>query len=84
MCNNSGPLQSFPDNTDQTTQRSLEAYFDQQRHSFALSAGGNAINRDYFQTIEKARSHFIHQFGTAKNNLKTSGKLQAVLGCRCY
>jgi hypothetical protein len=83
-CNNSGPLLSSPD-TDQTTQRSLEAYFqhDQQRHSFALNFGGNSINRDYFQTIEKKKSHFIHQFGKAKNNLKTSGKKKKQ-GNVCY
>lgn len=79
MCNNSGPLLSSPD-TDQTTQKSLEAYFqhDQQRHSFALNDSGNLINREYFQTVEKTRSHFIHQFGKAKNNLKTSGKIGIV------
>ncbi|KAG2237280.1 hypothetical protein INT48_009013 [Thamnidium elegans] len=76
LCNNSGPLLSSPD-TDQTTQKSLEAYFqhDQQRHAFALNDGGNLINREYFQTVEKTRSHFIHQFGKAKNNLKTSDEL---------
>lgn len=74
LCNNSGPLLSSPD-TDQTTQKSLEAYFqhDHPQHSFSLNFGGNQINREYYQSIEKTRSHFIHQFGKAKNNLKTSG-----------
>lgn len=74
LCNSSGPLLSSPD-TDQTTQKSLEAYFqhDQQRHSFSLNFGGNSVNREYYQSVEKTKAHFIHQFGKAKNNLKTSG-----------
>lgn len=75
LCNSSGPLPSSTD-TDQATQKSLEAYFqhDQQKHSFFLNEGGNMINREYFQTSEKTRAHFIHQFGKAKNSLKQSGK----------
>lgn len=75
MCNSTGPLLSSPD-TDQTTQRSLEAYFqhDQQEHSFALQDGGNTINIEYFQTLDKTKSHFIHQFGKSKNDIKQSGK----------
>lgn len=82
LCNSSGPLLSSTD-TDQATQKSLEAYFqhDQQKHSFVLNDGGNLINREYFQTIEKTRAHFIHQFGKAKNSLKQSGKFICVCLC---
>lgn len=75
VCNNTGPLLSSPD-TDQTTQRSLEAYFqhNQQKHSFVLNkGGGNTINQEYFQTLDKIKSHFIYQFGKSKNDTKQSG-----------
>jgi hypothetical protein len=77
LCNTSGSLLSSPD-TDQTTQRSLEAYFqhDQQRHFFLLdqTGGGNSINREHFQTMEKIKLHFIYRFGKCKNEIKQSGK----------
>ncbi|KAI7892911.1 Dbl homology domain-containing protein [Mucor mucedo] len=83
LCNSSGPLPSSTD-TDQATQKSLEAYFqhDQQKHSFFLNEGGNMINREYFQTAEKTRAHFIHQFGKAKNSLKQSDQLIQTSYCQ--
>ncbi|KAL7315788.1 hypothetical protein PS15m_004963 [Mucor circinelloides] len=78
LCNSSGSLLSSPD-TDQTTQRSLEAYFqhDQQRHCFLLdqAGGGNSINREHFQTMDKIKLHFIYQFGKCKNEIKQSDQL---------
>ncbi|CAO3654692.1 unnamed protein product [Mucor fragilis] len=78
LCNKSGSLLSSPD-TDQTTQRSLEAYFqhDQQRHCFLLdqAGGGNSINREHFQTMDKIKLHFIYQFGKCKNEIKQSDQL---------
>ncbi|KAG2196678.1 hypothetical protein INT46_002638, partial [Mucor plumbeus] len=78
LCNTSGSLLSSPD-TDQTTQRSLEAYFqhDQQRHFFLLdqTGGGNSINREHFQTMEKIKLHFIYRFGKCKNEIKQSDEL---------
>ncbi|KAI9486944.1 MAG: hypothetical protein EXX96DRAFT_60447 [Benjaminiella poitrasii] len=74
MCNaSSGQPLASPDNTDQTTQRSLEAYFqdEQQGHHFSLThSGGNLINREYFQTNDKTKSFFIYQFGKVKNEIK--------------
>ncbi|GAN09109.1 hypothetical protein MAM1_0244d08631 [Mucor ambiguus] len=71
-------LLSSPD-TDQTTQRSLEAYFqhDQQTHCFLLdqAGGGNSINREHFQTMDKIKLHFIYQFGKCKNEIKQSDQL---------
>lgn len=85
LCNKSGSLLSSPD-TDQTTQRSLEAYFqhDQQRHCFLLdqAGGGNSINREHFQTMDKIKLHFIYQFGKCKNEIKQSGKRHTYAKCK--
>ncbi|KAI8644219.1 hypothetical protein BD408DRAFT_430639 [Parasitella parasitica] len=73
VCNNLGSFISSPD-TDQTTQKSLEAYFqhDQQKHCFQLNqtGGGNSINREQFQEMDRIKRHFIYQFGRCKNNMK--------------
>ncbi|CEP12495.1 hypothetical protein [Parasitella parasitica] len=78
VCNNSRSFISSPD-TDQATQKSLEAYFqhDQQKHCFQLDqvGGGNSINKEHFQTVDRIKLHFIYQFGKCKNDIKQCDEL---------
>jgi hypothetical protein len=75
LCHHSDQIPFSPD-TDETTQRSLEAYFQRdEAHTFIVNSVGNSMNRQYLQTPERTLSHFVHQFGKAKNNLGQSGKV---------
>ncbi|OBZ86752.1 hypothetical protein A0J61_05197 [Choanephora cucurbitarum] len=61
--------------TDETTQKSLEAYFhhDQQQHFFSLSlSGGNIHNKAYFENLSSIKSDFIYQFGKSRQEIKHS------------
>ncbi|KAL4210523.1 hypothetical protein AB4K20DRAFT_1901003 [Rhizopus microsporus] len=73
LCNHTGVSPPSSDNTDEKTQKSLEAYFQQDHaHIFSLSQSGNFINKQYLHTVEKALSYFAYQFGKARNECRTA------------
>ncbi|KAI8334533.1 hypothetical protein EDC96DRAFT_525441 [Choanephora cucurbitarum] len=70
--------------TDETTQKSLEAYFhhDQQQHFFSLSlSGGNIHNKAYFENLSSIKSDFIYQFGKSKQEIKHNDDLIKSIHC---
>ncbi|KAI8339810.1 Dbl homology domain-containing protein [Blakeslea trispora] len=64
--------------TDEMTQKSLEAYFhyDQLKHCFSLSlSGGNLHNKIHLENLSSIKSDFIYQFGKSKQDVKHNGSV---------